>query len=219
MTDNATSLSIQAAGIPHQPITAMLTLLQNAQHFVLTAFGKSKQSYGGRKRRLKNELPLMGVGQGNGAGPAAYAFLSAILIKVLVSLGYGVVITMALSLITFNTVCLMFVDNCDLWQSATDVNETGEDVVKKCRKQSPRGKVVSLRQEEHCPHKNPSGTSSTTDGQGTSGYTERKEKCQPPSRCITNKDHGIPSNGMNPHTRKRCWACTLHPMAQWNPSK
>jgi len=122
MIHNTTSLSIQAAGIPHQPITAMFTVLQN---------GKSKQSYGGQKRQLKNELPLMGVGQGNGAGPAAYAFLSAILIKVLVSLGYGVVFTMALSLITFNTVCSMFLDDCDLWQSATDVNEIGEDVVGK----------------------------------------------------------------------------------------
>ena len=131
MIHNATSLSIQAAGIPHQPITAMFTVLQNAQHFVLTAFGKSKQSCGGRKRQLKNELPLMGVGQGNGAGPAAYAFLSAILIKVLASLGYGAVFTTALSLITFNTVCSMFVDDCDLWQSATDVNEKGEDVVGK----------------------------------------------------------------------------------------
>jgi len=73
----------------------------------------------------------MGVGQGNGAGPAAYAFLSAILIKVLASLGYGVVFTTALSLITFNTVCSMFVNDCDLWQSATDVNEKGEDVVRK----------------------------------------------------------------------------------------
>jgi len=73
----------------------------------------------------------MGVGQGNGAGPATYAFLSAILIKVLASLGYGVVFTTALSLITFNTVCSMFVDDCDLWQSATDVNEKGEDVLEK----------------------------------------------------------------------------------------
>jgi len=122
MIHNATSLSIQAVGIPHQPITAMFTVLQNAQHFVLTAFGKSKQSYGGRKRQLKNELPLMGVGQGNGAGPAAYAFLSTILIKVLASLGYGVVFTTALSLITFNTVGSMFVDDCDLWQSACSMS-------------------------------------------------------------------------------------------------
>jgi len=109
----------------------MFAVLQNAQHYVLTAFGKSKQSYGGRKRQLKNELPLMGVGQGNGSGLAAYTFLSAILIKVLASLGYGVVFTTALSLTTFNTVCSMFVDDCDLWQSATDVNEKGEDVVEK----------------------------------------------------------------------------------------
>jgi len=128
---NATSLSIQAVRIPHQPITAMFAILQNAIHHVLTAFGKSKQSYGGRKRQLKNELPLMGVGQGNGAGPAACVFLSAILIKVLASLCYGVMFTTVLSLITLNTVCSMFVDDCDLWQSATNVNEKGEDVVEK----------------------------------------------------------------------------------------
>jgi len=128
MTHNTTSLSIQAARIPHQPITAMFTVLQNARHYVLTAFGKSKQSYGGQKRWLKNLLPLQGVGQGNGAGPAAYAFLSAVFIKVLSSLSYGVLFTTALSLITFNTVCSMFVDDCDLWQSATSVNETGEDI-------------------------------------------------------------------------------------------
>ena len=73
----------------------------------------------------------MGVGQGNGAGPAAYAFLSAILIKVLATTGYGVKFTTALTLIMFNTVCSMFVDDCDLWQSATDVSEQGEDAIEK----------------------------------------------------------------------------------------
>jgi len=142
MIHNTTSLSIQAVGIPHQPITAMFAVLQNAKHYVLTAFGKSKQSCGGQKRQLKNELPLMGVGQGNGAGPAACAFLSAILIKVLASPGYGVMFTMVLSLIMFSTVCSMFVDDCDLWQSAINMNEKGEDIVEKnARSSSHMGRL------------------------------------------------------------------------------
>ena len=120
---------MQAAGIPHQPVTAMFAVLRNAQHFVLTAFGKSKQSCGGRKRQLKNKPPLMGAGQGNGAGPAAHTFLSAILIKVLARTGCGVKPTTALSLIAFNTACSMFADDCNAWQSAADVNEQGEDEV------------------------------------------------------------------------------------------
>jgi len=73
----------------------------------------------------------MGVGQCNGVGTAAYAFLSAILIKVLASLGYGVMFTTVLPLIMFNAVCSMFVDDCDLWQSASNVNEKGEEAVEK----------------------------------------------------------------------------------------
>jgi len=57
MIHNVTSLSIQAAGIPHQPITAMFTLLQNAQHFVLTAFGKLKNLTGAEKDNCKMNCP------------------------------------------------------------------------------------------------------------------------------------------------------------------
>jgi len=155
MIHNVTSLGMQCTGMTHQPITAMLTCLQESSTHILTAYGTSKEWYGGKKRKHERELPLMGAGQGNGAAPTAYGLLSAAIIKVMALLGFGAVFATAISLQTISVICSMFVDNCDLWQSATSTTETGEDIAPQmqnrclgrmpsCHRWSPLPKEVML---------------------------------------------------------------------------
>lgn len=119
---------MQSMGIPHQPITAMFLTLQRASNHFLTAFGKSTSSYRGIKCCHTGLLPLMGAGQGNGAEPTAYATLSSAFIKVMALLGFGASFPMALLVTMVMIVCSMFVDNCDLWQTAPIINSLEESV-------------------------------------------------------------------------------------------
>ena len=55
---------------------SMFDTIQKLKHQVRTAFGDSEDTFGGE---LWRDLePLMGVGQGNGAGPAIWAVISTI---------------------------------------------------------------------------------------------------------------------------------------------
>ena len=79
-------------------------------------------------------FPLMGADQGNGAAPTACGLLSAATIKVMALLGFESVFTTVISLKTISVTCSMFVDDCDLRQSAKSATETGEDIVPQMQK-------------------------------------------------------------------------------------
>ena len=129
MNHSPTALAMRAVGMPKEPVTAMFNTLQNAQHHVSTAYGVALTWYGGLKRKAAGLLPLMGIGQGNGAGPAAYAVLSSLFVKVLDTAGYGAFLLSAISLTVLRFVCYIFVDDSDLTHTARDVNATGESIV------------------------------------------------------------------------------------------
>jgi hypothetical protein len=83
MAHAPTLLSMLRLGMLLAPVLAMFTTLQNARHHVSTAFGISETYYGGPLRMIAGLLAIAGVGQGNGAGPASFAALSAVIIQVL----------------------------------------------------------------------------------------------------------------------------------------
>jgi hypothetical protein len=58
---------------------ALFNTLQNLSHQIRTAYGDSDHSYGGSHWIL----PMHGVGQGNGAGPAIWAVVSTSLLAML----------------------------------------------------------------------------------------------------------------------------------------
>lgn len=89
MNHNVTSLAMRATGFPDPPIHSMFKGLQQAEHCVSTAYGVSRQRYGGKHRTVQGLLALMGIGQGNGCGPAAFVMLSTILIRIMAGLGFG----------------------------------------------------------------------------------------------------------------------------------
>jgi hypothetical protein len=89
----------------------MLTLL-TAWHSVTMAFGNSTRRYRG------NSHPLQGIGQGNGAGPAIWAVISAVLLRVMREQGFGLNFVTALSSVVIVLAGFAFVDDTDLLHAA-----------------------------------------------------------------------------------------------------
>ena len=89
MVHAPTGLSmIQHGG--HEPaIRTMFEVLQNGEHKVATAYGVFTSTYGGRKRIKRGQHPIQAIGQGNGAGPAAFVMLSSTMINAMRSKGFG----------------------------------------------------------------------------------------------------------------------------------
>ena len=98
----------------------------NASHYIQTGYGRSKQSYGGTEHN-KTSLPIQGIGQGNGAGPAIWAVISTVLVALMLAEGCGASLLMALSLTTFTFLGFLFVDDTDLLITtrAADSSATG----------------------------------------------------------------------------------------------
>jgi len=73
------AISMQRVGVNKNIINCLFTTLQEAIHKVRTGFGDSKEYYGGKVWLV----PIHGIGQGNGAGPAIWAVVSTPLLNVL----------------------------------------------------------------------------------------------------------------------------------------
>jgi hypothetical protein len=72
------AMSMQRVEVPKNIINCLFTTLQEAIHRVRTGFRDSKDHYGGRVWLV----PIHGIGQGNGAGPAIWAVVSTPLLNV-----------------------------------------------------------------------------------------------------------------------------------------
>ena len=116
-------------GVAYSVLLCMFLTLQLAIHFVKTGWGVSKTSYGGHLSIQTRELPLQGLGQGNGAGPAIWAVISTVLIECMVSYGLCAQFTTALSgtLVVFAGIA--FVDDTDIFYTARDNSASGEDIL------------------------------------------------------------------------------------------
>jgi hypothetical protein len=107
------AISMQRVGVPKNFINCLFTTLQEAVHQVRTGYGDSKKHYGGKVLLV----PIHGIGQGNGAGPAIWAVVSTPLLNVLRDKGFGCEIICPLSSEYFHFVGYAFVDDRDLIQS------------------------------------------------------------------------------------------------------
>jgi hypothetical protein len=81
---NCASLCLQRIGTREQPIISMFDTIQKLEHHVRTVFGESKLSF-----VQQGEVPIQGVGQGNGAGPQIWALVSTPVLNMLWSAGLG----------------------------------------------------------------------------------------------------------------------------------
>jgi hypothetical protein len=104
---------MQQNGVPKSAIDCLFSTLQNATHQVRTGYGDSTSYYGG----LYWIIPMHGIGQGNGAGPAIWAVLSTPLLNLLCKLGFGCFLISPITNIQKNFVGYSFVDDTDLIHS------------------------------------------------------------------------------------------------------
>jgi hypothetical protein len=94
----------------------MLGTLQQMKHYVKTAYGTSDQSYGSIR------IPLQGVLQGNGAGPAIWLLISSPMINMLRTQGFGFTSSNLLSDESYTFACYTYVDDTDLIHHNKDIN-------------------------------------------------------------------------------------------------
>ena len=102
----------------------MFDTIQNMKHYVRTSYGDSVETIGGPKWTI----PVHGVGQGNGAGPAIWAAVSTPVLNMMRSEGFGTFFQTALTGEEISFVGYAFVDDTDLCETACHTDSTAKEV-------------------------------------------------------------------------------------------
>jgi hypothetical protein len=118
------SMSMRRLGIPIEPINYMFKCLEQAAHRICTASGVSEKKYGDNR-----EVPLQGLGQRNGCGPAGWAIISTPIINMMRVAGFGATFLTAISVSLVVFVCYAFVDDTDVVHTAQDVHAKGKEII------------------------------------------------------------------------------------------
>jgi hypothetical protein len=126
---NIAILSMRRLGLHKTTAESMFAVLQQASHSILTGFGLSEEVYGGQARMDEGLRPLMGLGQGNGAGPAIWAAISSVLLQIMEAKGFGAQLHGAITKKLCSLVGYAFVDDTDLVHTAKDPSETITDLL------------------------------------------------------------------------------------------
>jgi hypothetical protein len=125
MAHNMTSISLRRQGASKLAVRSMFKTLSTASHSIRTAYGDSDRSYSA----WRSPIPLQGLGQGNGAGPAAWALLSTPIIAMMKNSGFGLSLASGISKTPLNFVCYAFVDDTDIIHTARHIDTPGEDIL------------------------------------------------------------------------------------------
>lgn len=99
------SLCMQRLGVDANTCKVMFGTLQQLHHYVATAYGVSTSAYGGL------QIPLQGVGQGNGAGPTIWLVMTIPLINMLRNRGFGFKSIAPISHHECHLACFIYVDD------------------------------------------------------------------------------------------------------------
>jgi hypothetical protein len=114
---------MQQQGIPESAVACMFTTLQDLTHSVRTAYGDSDLTCGGT-----DVIPMHGVMQSNGAGPAIWAVVSTPILNMLRTAKVGSFLSTPISKHSIRFVGYSFVDDTDLIQTPRHDKETYQDV-------------------------------------------------------------------------------------------
>lgn len=101
------SICMQRLGVTPEVCKVMFGTLRELRHYVSTVFGQSSTAYGALR------IPLQGIGQGNGAGPAIWLVMTIPLINMLRNRGYGIEAFAPFSGERIFFSCFTFVDDSD----------------------------------------------------------------------------------------------------------
>ena len=119
------TLCMRRLGVPEAPIVSMFSSIQNMKNYVRTAYGDSTQSFGGTNWTI----PIHGVGQGNGAGPAIWAAVSTPILNMMRDAGFGTTFRSALTGEVIHFVGYAFVDDTDLCQTCPTPDSSYREVL------------------------------------------------------------------------------------------
>ncbi len=117
------SISLQRLGVAAETCRMMFGTLQDIEHYISTAYGLSDHGYGAI------DIPLQGIGQGNGAGPSIWLLITIPLINMLRDAGFGFRSTTPISGTSYRFACYTFVDDTDTVHSIEDPSATYPEVV------------------------------------------------------------------------------------------
>jgi hypothetical protein len=117
------SLAMQQVGVPKSFVDCLFTTLQQGVHKVHTWYGDSEATYSGTDILI----PIHGIYQGNGVGPAIWAVVSSPLLELMHSKGFGFLLFAPVSKTEIRFVGYAFVDDTDLIQ-ILDASKTSEQV-------------------------------------------------------------------------------------------
>ena len=113
-------LTLMSFGVPQKVCRVLFSTLQKAKHHIKTGLGRSEAVYG------DEQVPIMGIGQGNGLGPTLWCLISTILFRMMQKAGHGVSMISALSLSLIQLVGFAFVDDTDLFCAGKISTTSGE---------------------------------------------------------------------------------------------
>ena len=124
------SLCLQRVGIKEPEVVCMFSALQEMEHLIRSAYGTSQTGY-------NNDLwvvPIQGICQGHGAGPAIWALVSTPILKIMKKQGCGTFFKASISGHEIRLVGYAFVDDTDLIQTGLDSNEDIHEIIGRTQK-------------------------------------------------------------------------------------
>ena len=116
------SICMQRLGVAPESCFTIFRTLQALQHHVRTAFGERSSGYSAL------QIPLHGVGQGNGAGPAIWLAITTPLITMLRQAGFGLQLTTPITNERSNLSCFVYVDDADSIHSPDGQNQNTNNI-------------------------------------------------------------------------------------------
>lgn len=119
---SAASLAMQKCGIQPNTVKVMFDTIQKCEHTIRTAYGASTHTYGGKGSYT---LPVMGVGQGNGAGPQMWAVISAVLFLAMHMEGFSTPFCQKMTQKFLSLTGFMYVDDMDLICIGDGIDDDG----------------------------------------------------------------------------------------------
>ena len=119
------ALAMRRLGVPKAATLTMFGVIKDMSHYVRTGFGDSDGFYSSNLLE-----PFQGVGQGNGAGPAIWAAVSAPLLEFLHSRKRGASFRSPISHEQFSISSMAFVDDVDIiGRLETSTSSLDEDLL------------------------------------------------------------------------------------------
>ena len=120
-------LCLQRVGIHESEVVCMFTGLQDMEHLIRSAYGTSEMGY-------NNDLwvvPMQGICQGHGAGPAIWALVSTPILQVMKAQGCGTFFKASISGTEIRLVGYAFVDDTDLIQTGKTSGESIQQIIER----------------------------------------------------------------------------------------